>query len=130
MSSLNESLRAALAAAALLGAFAGAAMADPGVVRIQTPSGEVYADANHMTLYTFDNDTPGVSNCDGQCAVNWPPLVAPADATATGDFAPIQRSNGTMQWALNGKPLYLWIKDTQPGEMTGDGVNGVWHVAR
>ena len=34
-----------------------------------------------------------------------------------------------MQWAYDGKPLYLWIKDTKPGDMTGDGVNDVWHTA-
>lgn len=130
MPTLRQSIKAALAAAALLGASSLAALADPGVVKIATPSGEIYADANHMTLYVFDRDEPGVSNCDSQCAANWPPLAAPADATATGDFTPIRRSDGTMQWALNGKPLYRWAKDEKPGDMTGDGVGGVWHVAR
>jgi predicted lipoprotein with Yx(FWY)xxD motif len=27
-------------------------------------------------------------------------------------------------------PLYLWVKDTKPGDMTGDGVNGVWNTAK
>ena len=30
---------------------------------------------------------------------------------------------------LNGKPLYFWFKDTRPGQVTGDGVEG-FHVAR
>lgn len=38
------------------------------------------------------------------------------------------RTDGTMQWAYEGKPLYLWTKDTKPGDVTGDGVGGVWHV--
>lgn len=130
MSIPHQPMRAALGAAALLAFCAGAAFANPGVVKVRTPGGEVYADANHMTLYVFDNDEPGVSNCDGECAVNWPPLAAPADAVATGDFAPIRRSDGTMQWALKGQPLYLWVKDQKPGDVTGDGVGGVWHVAR
>jgi predicted lipoprotein with Yx(FWY)xxD motif len=33
------------------------------------------------------------------------------------------------QWAYNGKPLYFWFKDTAPGQVTGDGVDG-FHVAR
>ena len=35
-----------------------------------------------------------------------------------------------MQWAYKGKPLYTWAKDTKPGDVTGDGVNNVWHIAQ
>ncbi|MDX1743471.1 MAG: hypothetical protein R3186_07750 [Ruegeria sp.] len=42
----------------------------------------------------------------------------------------IQRDDGTMQVAYKGQPLYLWIKHKQPRDMTGDGVKGVWHLAR
>ena len=31
--------------------------------------------------------------------------------------------------AYKGWPLYLWIKDTKPGDTTGDGVGGTWHTA-
>lgn len=130
MSTHHHFPRGGLSIAALLVFLAGAALADPGVVQVRTPSGLVYADANHMTLYTFDRDAPGVSNCNDECAANWPPLAAPADAAPTGDFAPIRRSDGSMQWALNGKPLYRWVRDQKPGDVTGDGVGGVWHVAR
>jgi predicted lipoprotein with Yx(FWY)xxD motif len=33
-------------------------------------------------------------------------------------------------WAYEGWPLYLWVKDTKPGDVTGDGVGGVWHAAK
>ena len=46
-----------------------------------------------------------------------------------GDFTIIDRKDGTKIWAYKGWPLYLWIKDTKPGETTGDGVGGVWHTA-
>jgi predicted lipoprotein with Yx(FWY)xxD motif len=46
----------------------------------------VLTDANGMTLYIFDRDEPGVSNCYEQCAINWPPLMADASATGEGDF--------------------------------------------
>ena len=121
--------RAILAAAALALA-ATAALADPGIVRVRTPGGEVYANSRGMTLYVFDKDEPGKSNCTGECAANWPPLVAPAGSTAAGPFTPIARADGTLQWALDGRPLYLWVKDTAPGQMTGDGVGGVWHAAK
>ena len=117
-------------AAATLGLAATAALADPGIVRVRTPGGEVYADSRGMTLYVFDKDEPGKSNCTGECAAKWPPLAAPAGSTAAGPFAPITRADGTLQWALDGRPLYLWVKDTAPGQMTGDGVGGVWHAAK
>lgn len=41
----------------------------------------VLTDANGMTLYIFDKDTAGVTNCYDDCAVKWPPLFADAAAT-------------------------------------------------
>lgn len=87
--------------------------------------------ANGMTLYTFDNDSAGTSNCYDSCAVNWPPYVAAAGAQSPGNgLSIIDRRDGTRQWAKDGAPLYFWVGDTAPGETTGDGVGGVWHIAR
>ena len=33
-------------------------------------------------------------------------------------------------WAYKGMPLYYWVKDDKPGDTTGDGVGGVWHVVK
>ena len=90
----------------------------------------VLADTAGMTLYAFDKDVAnsGKSVCNGPCATNWPPLMAKAGAMATGDYSIVTRDDGKMQWAFKGKPLYLWSKDQNPGDKTGDGVNGVWHV--
>jgi len=85
--------------------------------------------ANGMTLYTFDKDSAGKSACNGPCAANWPPLMAAADAKATGDWTVITRDDGARQWAYKSKPLYYWVKDQKPGDRTGDGVNKVWHLA-
>ncbi len=90
---------------------------------------QVLTDANGMTLYTYDKDTAGVSNCYDKCAVNWPPLFVSDGATADGDFTIVDRTDGTKMWAYKGMPLYLWIKDTKPGDTTGDGVGEVWHTA-
>lgn len=87
---------------------------------------------SQMTLYTFDRDVTGSgkSVCNGPCATNWPPLMAAEGAKAGGDFSLVTRVDGQQQWAFKGKPLYLWIKDSKPGDATGEGVNGVWHVAK
>ncbi|HLO78606.1 MAG TPA: hypothetical protein VK196_19295 [Magnetospirillum sp.] len=95
-----------------------------------TAKGEVLTDDKGMTLYTFDKDEMGKSNCVDACAQNWPPLMADAGAQAMGDYSVIKRADGTMQWAHKGKPLYLWSKDAKPGDVSGDGFKDVWHVAR
>lgn len=89
----------------------------------------VLTDANGMTLYTFDKDAAGVTNCYDKCAENWPPLIADASAAAEGDFTLVDRTDGTKMWAYKGMPLYLWVKDTKPGDTTGDMVGEVWHTA-
>jgi len=87
---------------------------------------------NGMTLYIFDKDAAGSgkSVCNGPCATNWPPLMASDSDKASGDYMIITRDDGKKQWAMKGKPLYYWIKDTKPGDKTGDGVQGVWHIVK
>lgn len=87
-------------------------------------------DAKGMALYTYNKDATGVSSCTGQCAQNWPPLLAEAGAKAEGEWSLVKRDDGSLQWAYDGKPLYTFINDKQPGEVTGDGKMGVWHVAK
>ena len=115
---------------ALLALSAAPALAaDPAKVA-DTDKGKALVDAQGMTLYTFDKDSSGKSNCYDKCAANWPPLMAPAGAKAMGDWSVVQRTDGGAQWAYKGMPLYGWVKDTKPGETTGDGVGGAWHIAK
>jgi predicted lipoprotein with Yx(FWY)xxD motif len=124
----------------LLGAFAAATLSTTaalaedflgGAVKTMDIGGQmVLVGAGDMTLYTFDKDEQGVaSNCYDKCATNWPPLFAEASAAAEGDFTIIDRTDGTKIWAYNGWPLYYWVKDTKPGDTTGDMVGEVWHTA-
>jgi predicted lipoprotein with Yx(FWY)xxD motif len=94
-----------------------------------TSKGKALVDAKGMTLYLFDKDVTGKSNCNGPCATNWPPLAAAADAKASGDWSIVKRDDGAMQWAYKGKPLYAFAKDSKPGDVTGDDFNHVWHIA-
>jgi predicted lipoprotein with Yx(FWY)xxD motif len=94
-----------------------------------TAKGKTLVDAKGMTLYTFDKDTAGKSACNGPCAQNWPPLMA-TTASGPANWTVVTRDDGAKQWAFMGKPLYTWVKDSKPGDTTGDGVNNnVWHVA-
>jgi len=90
----------------------------------------ILTNAEGMSLYTFDPDTATSSACNAGCAASWPPLAAPSDATASGAFTVITRNDGGKQWAYGGQPLYLWVNDRAPGDTTGDGVGGKWHLAR
>ncbi|WP_291992102.1 hypothetical protein [Candidatus Accumulibacter sp. ACC003] len=115
-----------VATAALLAAT-GMAIAQSAPAKID---GGVLVAPNGMTLYVFDKDAAGKSACNGPCAANWPPLPAAGDAKAAGDYTIITRDDGAKQWAFKGKPLYFWGQDQKPGDKTGDGFNGVWHVAQ
>ena len=124
MSLLRLSLAAGIAVA--LAACAAMSSAPAGV------SDGVLVGPNKMTLYTFDRDAAGSgkSVCNGPCATNWPPLMAAADASTSGDWSIIVRDDGGRQWAYKGKPVYYWAKDQKPGDRTGDGFNNVWRLAK
>jgi predicted lipoprotein with Yx(FWY)xxD motif len=91
----------------------------------------MFVNGKGMTVYTFDKDTAGKSVCNGPCATNWPPLIVADAAMAKGDWSVVSRDDGLKQWAYKGKPLYVFVKDTKPGDKTGDGfLNGAWHIAK
>lgn len=122
MTQMTVSFKALLMAAALtLPGFALAA--EPAMMK-----DGMMVDHKGMTVYTFDKDAGGKSMCNGDCAKNWPPMMAPAGAKAEGKWTVIKRDDGMMQYAYDGKPLYTFMKDEEPGEMKGDGMKDVWHV--
>jgi predicted lipoprotein with Yx(FWY)xxD motif len=89
--------------------------------------GSILVNASGRTLYLFKADSGTSSACTGACATAWPPLLAKGTPTAgTGltaaQLGTITRSDGNRQVTYNGHPLYLFIKDTKPGQTTGQGV--------
>ncbi len=103
------------------------------LVRDDPKLGKILTDSKGFTLYFYNKDSDGKSVCNGQCAVNWPPLKADGTPTApdgvTGALSTVTRDDGTQMVAYNGKPLYTYIKDTDPEDTYGEGVGGVWFVA-
>lgn len=120
---------ATLALAALVIASSSALAAEP-AKEAEVGGSKVYTDAKGMTLYTFDKDAAGTTNCYDKCAVNWPPFAAAADAKSEGEWSVVERKDGSKMWAYDDKPLYTFIGDKKPGDVTGDGKMGVWHVAK
>jgi predicted lipoprotein with Yx(FWY)xxD motif len=86
----------------------------------------------HKTLYTFDKDStdPPRSNCNGDCALKWPPFRPNAGEKPVRGFTIFKRDDGSLQWAYDGKPLYFYAGDNKVGDGNGDGANGLWHVVK
>ncbi len=109
-----------------------AAGADLGVAK--TSVGQVVVNGSRMTVYVFTKDKPGSdsSSCTGECLVAWPPLTTTAETPTvegvTGTVGTITQQDGSKQVTLNGSPLYLFAKDTKPGDVNGQGVGKVWYV--
>jgi predicted lipoprotein with Yx(FWY)xxD motif len=96
----------------------------------------VFTDPGGMTLYYESTDVSGKIQCSGACAAIWPPLLAPAGLTTLpavfavpGKFTVVTNPDQKSQITYNGWPLFAFSKDTKPGDQTGEGVAGRWHVA-
>jgi predicted lipoprotein with Yx(FWY)xxD motif len=105
------------------------------VVIATSADGSFLTNPDGFSLYTFDQDSPGASTCDGGCADSWPPLTVQVGQAAVGaegvagELATIERADGSLQVTYDGWPLYFFAGDTAPGDTNGDGVGGVWHLA-
>jgi len=99
----------------------------------QPDAGTFLTDGAGRTLYFFALENPGEVACTGSCLANWPvfssgPLVAPT-ALKSADFSVTTRPDGSRQSLFMGRPLYYFAKDTQPGDLRGQGINNAWYAA-
>src|SRR5215208_1664489 len=89
--------------------------------------GKILDDTDGRTLYLFANDSGTKSACTADCASAWPPLRASGKPTVgAGASASIvgttPRSDGKPQVTYNGRPLYTYTGDQNPGDTNGQGV--------
>jgi predicted lipoprotein with Yx(FWY)xxD motif len=119
-------------------ASAEASSAGAGSYVVKAASGSVGAyltGEDGRTLYTFKPDSANTSTCTGGCAGSWPPFVVGAGDTLTagsgvsGKLTTFARTDGSMQVAYNGAPLYYFASDAKAGDTNGQGVGGKWFVA-
>jgi predicted lipoprotein with Yx(FWY)xxD motif len=77
-----------------------------------------------LPLYYFPSDTAAKSVVTGGLAALWPPLTSasPAATGLTGKLTAVMDVHGD-QVAYNGHLLYTFADD-QPGQVTGQGVQG------
>ena len=103
----------------------------------RSPAGPILATGTGATLYDFAPDTPTHSAClNAGCVYQWPPLLV-SSATQVGPgvhralVGTLKRPNGSTQLSYNGHPLYLYVRDTKAGVITGQAIDqdgGSWYV--
>ena len=120
----------------LLALGASAAFVSAQSIQVQaTSDGTKYlTDDKGMTLYYFTLDTDGQSACYGDCEKAWPIFHAKGVTVSSdlnaADFGTITRKDGTKETTYKGWPLYYWVADKNPGDMSGEGVHGVWFIEK
>ena len=135
-SSSSSSSSASAGAAAATSAPATTAGAPATVMVRDSKLGSILTDSAGKSLYVFDKDQAGAmtSACTGACAARWPALTVTGTPTAgpgvPGQLTAAGPSGGGSQVAWNGRLLYEYSGDQAPGDTNGDGVGGIWHVAK
>ena len=99
--------------------------------------GSILVDSSGRTLYLFVADSGTASTCNSaSCVQNWPPfLTNGAPQALNGVNAALlgttTRGDGTTEVTYAGHPLYYFIADRKPGDVTGqniDAFGGPWYV--
>lgn len=90
-------------------------------------------DGMGMSLYISLQDAPGKSNCSAVCLTVWRPLLVGGKILAgsgvnLANLGFITLPDGTHQVTYLGVPLYTYSKDLNPGDTTGQGVDGEWFL--
>lgn len=112
---------------------------NPGV-RLKTQRsdyGTILVTASGRTVYLFDKEQRAKSECYGDCATAWPPLLARGNPIARGGarqglLGTTRRKSGKAQVTYAGHPLYLYAPE-QPGEILCQNVlefGGYWLIVR
>ncbi len=93
-----------------------------GVTEARFGGGYVLTDREGFTLYAANEKAKAIKACvTNDCLDQWKPVVAPAAASAIGDFTVVNRTDGVMQWVYKGKPLYTFTGDLMEGDVFGIG---------
>ena len=97
--------------------------------------GEILFDGADQAIYLFDKEASKTSECYGDCAEAWPPVLTEGDPRAGGGAAAkllgtTERDDGSTQVTYDGHPLYYYAHEG-PGEVLCHNVDefgGLWLV--
>jgi predicted lipoprotein with Yx(FWY)xxD motif len=102
----------------------------------KTDYGRILTDGKGRALYLFDKEKTNRSECYGACARAWPVFYARGEPKAGKGLSQkllgtTRRADGRQMVTYNGHPLYYYVTDTQPGQVTCQNVveyGGKWLV--
>jgi predicted lipoprotein with Yx(FWY)xxD motif len=101
--------------------------------------GPMLYDGRRRAIYLFTRDgRDRGSRCYGDCAVAWPPVYTKGrprgrGAVRRGLLGTTRRRDGRLQVTYAGAPLYYYVSDTRPLQVTCQAVpefGGLWYVVR
>ncbi len=96
--------------------------------------GKIVINGRGMSAYFYDLDkaNSGRSACSGACLKYWPPILSstskPNVFGLSGHISTIATAQGKRQVTINGRPLYTFSRDRVPGDINGQGFEGIWHL--
>jgi predicted lipoprotein with Yx(FWY)xxD motif len=110
---------------------------DPGT-KITTASsdyGTILWGPGERAIYLFDKESSDRSECYGDCAAAWPPVLTDGEPRAEGEveqgkLGTTERDDGKIQVTYGGHPLYYYVDDP-PGVVLCHNVSefgGLWLV--
>ncbi|MFB4318217.1 SCO0930 family lipoprotein [Actinomadura sp. 21ATH] len=102
-------------------------------VRQDPRYGPIVTDGKGRVMYRFDKDRVRKTNCFGDCKKAWPPVkftnwkkvkVEGVDRDLVGFIE--RAGDPACQLTIDGRPMYYFAKDREPGDTAGQGVQDVW----
>ncbi|HEX6586382.1 MAG TPA: hypothetical protein VF052_06490 [Solirubrobacterales bacterium] len=99
--------------------------------------GPILFDGDDQAIYLFDKESGPTSECYGDCADAWPPVLTEGAPRAGSGADPsllgaTERTDGTTQATYNGHPLYYYVDDP-PGAVLCQNIEefgGLWLVVK
>ncbi|MFA9400664.1 MAG: hypothetical protein ACERKT_06085 [Acidobacteriota bacterium] len=99
--------------------------------------GTILFDGSDQAIYLFDKENSSTSECYGDCASAWPPVLTKGEPQAAGGaesklLGTTKRDDGTTQVTYADRPLYYYVDDP-PGEVLCHNVvefGGNWQVVQ
>jgi predicted lipoprotein with Yx(FWY)xxD motif len=104
---------------------------------IDSQFGTIVGDGRGQAVYLFDREDSKESECYGDCARAWPPVLTRGRPVAGKGvrrrlLGTTRRRNGKRQVTYDGRPLYYYVDDA-PGRVLCHNVlefGGLWLVVR
>jgi predicted lipoprotein with Yx(FWY)xxD motif len=104
---------------------------------VDSQFGKILGDGRGQAVYLFDKERSGRSECYGDCARAWPPVLTKGRPVAGKGvrkrlLGTTRRRNGKRQVTYDGRPLYYYVDDA-PGRVLCHNVfefGGLWLVVR